>query len=500
MAVVTLIYDGKTKQIPVAAGTKLMAILQKTGALAFPCAGNHRCGKCRVYASGKVSAMTPSERELLVNADRTMRLACFLTVQGDCVITVPSTNHAKVLTDGVTLSHTLEPIYSGYGAAVDIGTTTVDGSLFCDSHRYAIATIGEPNRQRPFGADVISRIASCADGNLAALRDTIRAQLSALLIQLCQNAHIAPQQVRTISVTGNTVMLHLLAGLDPQGMAEVPFEPVSLFGDWQDWKLDGFPQARIYLPPCISSFVGADLTCSILSARIADSSQTTLLMDIGTNGELVLFDGKTFLCCSTAAGPALEGAGISCGSSAVDSAVCAVSTDMQTIRYEVIGTSAPRSLCGSGLLDAVAVFLKLGLLDRTGKITSGRPLRIGDSNLQLTQQDIRQLQLAKSAITAGIETLLKESNLDEHQIARVLLCGGFGNVINIRTAQEIGLLSAPLAAKAQTLGNAAAAGAGLLLQSKTAFQTVQELPKRAKTIDLSVNAYFMERFVEHMGF
>lgn len=500
MAVVTLLYDETTEHIPVAIGTKLMPVLQKAGALAFPCAGNHRCGKCRVYASGKVSAMTPSERELLGDVDRAMRLACFLTVQGDCVITVPSADHTQVLTDGVTQCKAFDPIYSGYAAAFDIGTTTVAGSLFSDTHRYPIGTIGAPNRQRPFGADVISRIASCADGNMAALRNTIRAQLSDLLMQLCQNANVAPQQVRTISMTGNTVMLHLLAGLDPQGMAAVPFKPVSLFGDWQDWKLDGFTQARIYLPPCISAFVGADLTCSILAAGIADSNQTTLLMDIGTNGELVLFDGKTFVCCSTAAGPALEGAGISCGSSAVDGAVCAVTTDMQTVHYEVIGGGAPRSLCGSGLLDAAAVFLNLGLLDLSGKIALERPLRIGDSNLELTQQDIRQLQLAKSAITAGIETLLKECHLDEHKVAHVLLCGGFGNVLNIRSAQEIGLLSAPLAAKAQTLGNAAGAGAGLLLQSKSAFQTVQELPKRAKTIDLSVNAFFMERFVEHMGF
>ncbi|MDD4808223.1 MAG: ASKHA domain-containing protein [Oscillospiraceae bacterium] len=500
MAKVTLIQDGNPKRFNVPDGAPLMPLLQDTGALAFPCAGNHLCGKCRVKAVGKVSAITPSERALLGNADAHVRLACFLKAEGDCEVTVGNPEFAQILTESAAVRKPLDPIYTGYGAAFDIGTTTVAGYLYSDGHPFPIQTAGEPNRQASFGADVISRIEACADGGLPLQRDVIRTQISQMLGTMCKKSGIRPQDVRTITAAGNTVMLHLLAGFDPNGLAAVPFEPVSLFGNWQDWHLDGFTEAEIYLPACISAYVGADITCSILASGMLEMDGLTLLLDIGTNGEMALLDGTNLFCCSTAAGPAFEGAGISCGSGAVSGAVHMVHTDGDSMCYDVIGGGTPKSLCGSGLLDAAAAFLRLGMLDKSGLIMQGETLPIADSGLLLTQQDIRQLQLAKGAVIAGIETLLCESGIHADKVDRVLLCGGFGNFIKIPSAVQIGLLAPSLAAKTQTIGNAAGAGAGMLLQSKQAFYKSREIAQQAKTLDLSGNAYFMERFVENMLF
>ena len=499
MAKVTLSENGNRQFFIVENSAPLMPLLQKAGALAFPCAGNHTCGKCRVHASGKVSAMTARERALLGDAPEGVRLACFLKAEGDCEVTADSPSRIHVLTDWQA-DFVPEPIYTGYSAAFDIGTTTVAGYLYSSAHPFPIQTSGEPNRQASFGADVISRIEACYDGGLPLQRDCIRTQLRQMLDTLCQRAGIRPNEVRMLTAAGNTVMLHLLAGLDTRGLAAVPFEPATLFGEWQSWHLQGYPETQIFLPACMSAYVGADITCSVLASGMLETDQVTMLLDIGTNGEMALFDKTNLVCCSTAAGPAFEGAGISCGSGAVPGAVYQVSSDQNGIDYQVINRGPPKSICGSGLLDAAAVFLDLGMLEPSGRIVDGEELPIGDSGLKLTQQDIRQLQLAKAAITAGWETLLHESGVGLEQVERVLLCGGFGRFLNIRSAVRIGMLAPSLAEKAQTIGNAAGTGAGMLLQSKQAFLNSQKIAQKAKTIELSTNAYFMERFIDTMLF
>lgn len=477
-----------------------MPLLQQEGAPAFPCAGNHTCGKCRVKASGAVSELSPRERALLGDAEQGERLACFLTVLGDCEVRVGSQKSAQIVTDAAAVSLPFDPGYEGFGAAFDIGTTTVAAYLFSSQQERALASLAEQNRQRSFGADVISRIEACKAGALFRQRDIIRAQLAEMLETLCKRERVATTGIRSIVATGNTVMLHLLAGLDPSGLAAAPFTPGSLFGGWQGWALDRFTEAQIYLPDCISAFVGADITCSILASGMLDSGGVSLLLDIGTNGEMALFDGTCLTVCSVAAGPAFEGAGISCGSGAADGAISAVRIGQNGLRYEVIGGGDARSICGSGLIDAAAAFLSSGALDETGLIADGETLPIGNSGLSLTQQDIRQLQLAKAAVSAGIETLLHEQGIHLREVGQVFLCGGFGNYLNPRSAARIGLLPEELVSRTKAIGNAAGAGAGNILQSSTALQCSRQIAQKAKTIDLSANAYFIERYVENMLF
>ena len=479
-----------------------MPLLRQEGALAFPCAGNHTCGKCRVKATGGVSEMTPRERALLGDAEEGEgeRLACFLTVLGDCEVLIGSQKPAQIVTGADAVTMPLDPCYTGFGAAFDIGTTTVACYLFSSEQEPPLASLAEQNRQGPFGADVISRIEACKAGVLSKQRDVIRAQLAKMLETLCKRERLAVSDIRSIAATGNTVMLHLLAGIDPAGLAAAPFTPGSLFGGWQGWTLDRFPKAQIYLPDCISAFVGADITCSILASGMLERSGASLLLDIGTNGEMALFDGTCLTVCSVAAGPAFEGAGISCGSGASDGAISAVHIGQTGLHYEVIGGGEARSICGSGLIDAAAAFLSSGVLDMTGLITDGETVSIGDSGLCLTQQDIRQLQLAKAAVAAGIESLLQEQKMSLHEVEQVFLCGGFGSFLNPQSAARIGLLPQELASRTKAIGNAAGAGAGMILQSRAALRRSQDIASRAKTVDLSVNAYFMERYVENMLF
>lgn len=500
MSEVILIQDGFRKRCTISAGMPLMPLLQREAGFAFPCGGNHICGKCRVRVSGGISEMTPREHALLRDAAEGERLACFLTVLGDCEVVVGSQGSAQIVTDADAVRIPLDPGYMGFGAAFDIGTTTVACYLFSSERESPLASLAKLNRQASFGADVISRIEACKKGALLRQRDVIRNQMSEMLETLCGRKGVVLSGVQRIVATGNTVMLHLLAGFDPLGLAAAPFTPESLFGGWQGWKLDGFPNAQIYLPDCISAFVGADITCSILASGMLDSDSVSLLLDIGTNGEMALFDGTCLTSCSVAAGPAFEGAGISCGSGAVAGAISMVRIGQGGLQYEVIGGGKAHSICGSGLIDAAAAFLSSGALDETGLIADTETLPIGDSGLSLTQQDIRQLQLAKAAVAAGMETLLHERGIGFCEVGQVFLCGGFGSYLDAKSAARIGLLPKELVSKTKTIGNAAGAGAGCILQSHAALQRSRQIAQQAKTIDLSVNAYFMERYIENMLF
>ena len=477
-----------------------MPLLQREAGFTFPCGGNHTCGKCRVRVSGGISAITPHEHALLSDAAEGERLACFLTVLGDCEVMIGSQGAAQIVTDADAVRIPLDPGYAGFGAAFDIGTTTVACYLFSSERERPLASLAGQNRQSPFGADVISRIEACKNGALLQQRDVIRAQMAEMLETLCEREGAALSGLQRIVATGNTVMLHLLAGLDPSGLAAAPFTPESLFGGWQGWQLDGFPNAQIYLPDCISAFVGADIACGILASGMRDRGGVSLLLDIGTNGEMALSDGTFLTSCSVAAGPAFEGAGISCGSGAAAGAISSVRIGQDGLQYEVIGGGKAHSICGSGLIDAAAAFLSLGALDETGLIVGGETLPIGNSGLHLTQQDVRQLQLAKAAVAAGVETLLYERGIGFSEVGQVFLCGGFGSYLDAQSAARIGLLPKEFVPRTKAVGNAAGVGAGSILQSRAALRRSRQIARQAKTIDLSVDAYFMERYVENMLF
>lgn len=519
MAQVIIASNGEQKTVSAAEGTLLSALLQQAQIpLSMPCSGNHTCGKCRVKAQGALSEMESREEAMLSPADLAngVRLACFTRVLGDCTVTVDTGEAGSAIqSSGRMEGFTLSPrVNEGYGLAVDIGTTTVVAYLYRLSDGSLASVRSGMNAQRGFGADVISRINYANEHGVAALQQAIVSQLKSLAEQTLADCGAGMADLRDAVITGNTTMLHLLTGLDPYGIAVYPFTPVSLFGEPHARDLLGFEATeRVYLPHCITSYIGADITCSILSSGMMER-ETALLIDLGTNGEMALrYKGKLF-CCSTAAGPAFEGAGMQMGMTAVNGAVSKVSMEGERMTYSVIGGGEAKGLCGSGVIDAVAAFVRCGLIDDTGRIDEDSPLyavygtefdgfpalKIGDSGVLITQQDIRKLQLAKSAVAAGVLTMLSDSGCTMDEISTLYLAGGFGSYVDIRSAAAIGLIPEALAGKVTVIGNAAGAGASMLLLDRSAEEREQAIVSCAEEINLSANPTFMDHYVEQMMF
>jgi uncharacterized 2Fe-2S/4Fe-4S cluster protein (DUF4445 family) len=257
------------------------------------------------------------------------------------------------------------------------------------------------------------------------------------------------------------------------------------------------PQTPIDLPRCISAFVGADTTCAILATHLCEG-ETAMLADIGTNGEMALWHGGKLTVCSTAAGPAFEGVGISCGMRGAVGAIDRVTLVGGQMHTHTIGNVAPIGLCGSGLCDAVACLLDLELLDESGYLED-EPVVL-DGVVALTQKDIRMLQLAKSAIGAGLSTLVAQHGLAVEDVPSLAIAGGFGHYLNMRSASRIGLLPAALAGVARAVGNAALDGAAMLLLDADSRERAESLAANAETLELSTNATFAELYIEGMGF
>jgi len=444
-----------------------------------------------------------------------IRLACCCRVAGNVTVIVATQG-----TSDVIAWHKL-PAFActetGYGLAVDIGTTTVAVQLFDRTTGQCIAERLAENAQRGFGADVISRIEACkthghGQGDehapargLDTLSRCIREQLEQLAAACMQEAGVTA--IAESVVTGNTTMLHLYEGIDPASLAVVPFRVPSHFGTRSRWTL---AHAPVYLPRCIGAYVGADIVCAILASDMR-AGGTQLLTDVGTNGEMVLAQDGKLLCCATAAGPAFEGTGLSCGMPAAPGAIRAVSWErtaagntMQnravqgdTIHYETVGRGPATGICGSGILDALAVMLETGAMEDTGYLEE-ESFPIGNSGVQIDQRDVRQIQLAKSAICAGLLTLLEEAHVDSTAVRRFSIAGGFGNSLNVASACAIGLFPAALRDKTEFIGNAALGGAAMLLLNRSLRAQTEQMAQAAVELELSASPTFMDHYIDCM--
>ena len=488
----------------------------------MPCGGNHTCGKCKVKATGCLSPMSKEEQKLLTLEEITeqIRLACFAKIEGDAVITVLSRKAENILTAGKMEAFSLEPITGeipgGYGIAVDIGTTTVVSCLYPLNTTKPVQIVSRHNQQSKYGADVISRIEYSNQNGVVPLQQTIVSQLNQSFAELCQKQNISLDAVKGCVITGNTTMLHLLCGLDPRGIAVAPFTPQSLFGEMFSPKQIGLSlpeDCLLYLPRSISSYVGADITCAILASGMTEQPGNSFIVDIGTNGEMALMANGNLKCCSTAAGPAFEGAGIRMGMSAHNGAINRVWLEDGKIAYSVIGNEKAVGICGSAIIDAVAVFRRCGLIDETGLIDQDSEngaqylaeddepaLKIGDSGVVLTQSDIRKIQLAKSAVCAGIDTLIHECGITAEQIDTFYIAGGFGSFIDKNSAAAIGLIPREVVDRVTVIGNGAGSGATMILLSSSKRQQSESIAASAEDVELSSNAYFMDRYIDRMMF
>ncbi len=378
-----------------------------------------------------------------------------------------------------------------YGAAVDVGTTTVAARVFDLASGEALGESALVNPQTAVAADVMGRISAAAAGELPRLKAMAEAAVHAAVGGACRAAGIP--RADTLCVAGNTVMLTLLTGRDPRPLGVAPFRADCLFGITE--TLDGTP---MYLPPCAGAFMGADLTCAALATGLWDSRETTLLCDIGTNGELMLRHGGALFAASAPAGPAFEGGQISRGVGGVRGAIDRVWVEGGRLRCHVIGGGEAVGLCGSGVIDAVAALLALGLVDKSGAAEAEAfPLQDG---VTFTAADVRAVQLAKAAVCAATDTLLAAAGIAPRDVRRVFLAGGFGTHVRAAGAAAIGLLPAPLAVRAQAVGNAALAGAAMLLLDTGLRGKAEAIAGGASVLALGGDEGFEKRFLAGMDF
>ena len=452
-----------------------------------PCGKRGSCGKCAVTLTGEVSP--PNAAEVAAGC----RLSCQAMLLGDATVTVAAPAAMVIETAFVAVPHGWDDEAHGLGAAVDIGTTTVALSLVDFDARAVLVTVAVPNPQRGIAADVMGRIQAALDGKAAVQQRQIEGAVAALLAAACQKAERAESDVSRFVITGNTTMLYLLVGRSPEPLAHAPFAADDLFG-----RTVTFLGRPAYLPPCMSAFVGADITCALLASGLCRRKETAMLCDIGTNGEIALWqDGELFVT-STAAGPAFEGAGISCGCGSVAGAVDRVFLENGVIKAHTIGEMPPVGLCGSGLLDAVAVLLDTGAIDETGA-TDEDTLIIADG-VALLPQDIRAVQLAKAAVAAGMDTLLHTADTDWDNVEKLYIAGGFGSHLNRQSGVRIGLLPPLSDDRMAVLGNAALAGALALLCDSRFVDEATRIAENAKAVSLGGSAYFNNAFAEQMFF
>ena len=438
-----------------------------------PCGGKGTCGKCKVTIAGSEV------------------LACQTIVDRDLTVFTETGDKENILTTGLAVSTVPEGLYP-YVLAFDIGTTTVVAYLLEGHTGSLAATASCKNPQGQFGADVISRIEYALHGGADALQFCIREAMTQLTGELCAQTGISSQDIGSVSIVGNTAMHHLLLGIDPKPLVTPPYMP-NVF---EALELQKGCQVRVL--PNIAGFVGGDTVGCMVSTRFDRKEALSLIIDIGTNGEMVLGDKHRRIACSTAAGPAFEGAKISCGMRGADGAVDHVWMENGEVKYHVIGDAPPEGLCGSGLLDLVAVLLDLEIIDESGRM-EGKQYTLCD-HVTLTQKDVREVQLAKAAIRAGIELLAETLHRDVSDIQTVYLAGAFGNYLTPASACRIGMIPPVLLDRITPIGNAAGEGAKLCALNREEYLYSQRLAKETEFLELASLPQFQDCYVDALEF
>ncbi len=486
MPILTLIENEKEIKLPFCDTPTVSELIERARGFVFaPCGKSGRCGKCEIEINGEISEPTAREKELGV------RLACLTRLYGDARVRfIASEERLAYISTESSVDIKKTTLFS-FGAAVDIGTTTVALKLY-NEKGICIATVSDINPQRALSQDVIGRIGEAMNGKGTLLKEQINACIARLLDSACRIGRVMPEQVTSVVITGNTAMLYLYCGLDPASISAYPFESETLFGCFTDEKT--------YLAPCINAFNGGDTVCALLYSSILESNEASLLCDIGTNGELALWKDGSLFVTSAAAGPALEGGEISCGCGNIIGAIDRVTLENGKIKAHTIGNSSAVGICGSGLIDAVSAFLSLGFIDKSGYALRELKLTANGGEITLTQDDIRAFQLAKSAIRAGIETLLERTGTKWSDIKTLYLAGGFGNRISVDSAINTGLFEASTAEKIRFIGNAALGGASMLLLDDSYKQKAVNIAQTAKHIDLAGSTDFYDRFIKFIDF
>lgn len=497
-------FHGQSVICNAAEGESILLACARAGIiLSAPCGGRGKCGNCTVrLLEGRVTGDTP-------DAQGRVR-ACAAIPVSDITVDCGGIAEPQIPPEDRSPASRIRAARAS--VALDIGTTTISARLVDLDTLQVLGTISQLNDQRSFGADVISRIGAARQGKTGELFALINRQTQRILASFMEQWNI--KNIAQLTVSGTTTMLHLFLNADPSGMGELPFTSVFLEAKEVDGQSLSLSAERVTVLPSIAAFIGGDITAGLAVLDILNTPGPALFIDIGTNGEMALVNGGTILCCSTAAGPAFEGAEISCGVGGIKGAVSAVelsdaaahaaahagAAGANTVSVTTIGNAPPVGICGSGLVDAVAVMLKQGIIDDTGFMGGPETGYSIAPGVSITGRDIRQFQLAKSAIMSGINILCKNSGLNAADMRSVFIAGGFGFYINKHSAIAAGIFPQAFLNSLVICGN-------LSLQGAMEYLTVRDFPDRCRriidrcsVIDLARDPCFTDEFADNMRF
>ena len=486
------------RTLETADGTSLQDILFEQG-VEFPCGGAGKCKGCRVKVlRGELPVTVPDEALLAAKelADG-WRLACQAEARGDLALELAQWE-APILSDDSTFDFTPR---DGFGIAIDLGTTTIAAQLLDLRSGKVVAVRAALNAQAKHGADIMSRLEFAIREGVEPLAVLVREQIGGLITAMVEGRDDVTS-LRDVVIVGNSAMHHLFCGLDITPLAYDPFEPhdagLKTFTAVElGWSF--IPEANVRFLPCLGGFVGSDLLAGILATRLHESEAPVALIDLGTNGEIVVGNRDRILCCSTAAGPAFEGARISMGMRAASGAISEVHLNDGRLVCHVLGGKEPRGLCGSGLVDAVAACLELGSVVPSGRMMMGNAIMLAEP-VVLNQCDVRELQLAKGAIAAGIELLAEQWGTTLGDLHELHLSGAFGNYIDRTSARRIGLLKIP-SDRIRPAGNTALLGAKMVLFAPPHEDgSYTGLLGKVRHVSLSEHPHFQDVYVDNMGF
>ena len=482
------------KELTVNDQTPLIDVLHEFG-VEFPCGGKGTCGKCRIrLLDGEIDISDVHAQKITkLGLAEDWRLACFSLCTTDITLEIEQFNHL-ILADESEFSFTSR---KGYGVAVDLGTTTIVTQLIDLSTAQVMAVETMLNPQVRFGADLISRIQACLDGNAIEMTRIIRTAIGTMISLMLKKHQVELQKVILV---GNTVMQLIFSNCDVSPLSAYPFNTNDLGMKTfhpEDLGWTFTVTEDVVFCDSIGSFVGSDILAGIVATGLHEREYYTALIDLGTNGEIVIGNKERIVCASTAAGPAFEGATISMGMRAVTGAISSLNLVEGQIEVNVIGNTVPKGVCGSALIDAVAIFHKLDLLGMFGEINSGDQDILLAGKVRLTQKDINEFQLAKAAVAAGLTILAKKLSISLTDIHELYIAGGFGNYINITHIVETGMIEIA-AEKIHKRGNTALIGAKMFLF--TDHFITNDILSKTNLVNLEGDPAFQDIYVDKMLF
>ena len=499
--------DEKTYQLYGSPNQTVYEVLLKYGMdISAVCSGKGLCGKCRIrLLEGE---MTPSREDGMFfskeELEKGYRLACRAYVKEDCTIAL-SESHQEPF--DVLAGEKQGDIMPGkeYGIAVDIGTTTVAMQPVEIRTGVVVDVFTDINRQNIYGADVISRMEASNTGKKEELKNRIREGLREGVLALIQGKNCI---IRRMVVAANTTMIHLLMGYSCETLGVAPFKPVTLETIHTTCKEllgeMGVDDFEVILYPGISTYVGGDITAGLYALDFHKRDGITVLMDLGTNGEMAMGNREKLMVTSTAMGPAFEGGNITCGMGSIEGAISKVEIQDGTISFDTIGGKPPKGICGTGVIDVVYEMKQAGMLDETGHMISpyfeDGVVLSQEANIRFYQKDVRAIQLAKAAVRAGLDTLVSKFGVSYDAIDAIYVAGGFGYRMDIQKAVGIGLFPRECENKIKAVGNTCLKGAVKYLCDACGDEIVKSLIKRANEISLANDKTFLDSYMDSMYF